>query len=575
MRLRTWILVIVVTAALITGMVWLTSKPLPEVTVYDGPLQFDGDQSMQYLSALVTGYPQRDYTNPQRLEAAQWIEREMKAAGLQVFTQDFDEVIYGKNVTGLRNVYAVIPGKSDKAILVAGHYDIPPYVTQGAGDDASGTVTAMELARVFAKEPTPRYTMIFMASDSEEYGAMWGSFNFLEKSGWKDKLAAVLTLDFANMGELAGVKVRSMGIQQGYTPLWLREAAYRSAGAEAKPIDVSTFNEWVERSVIVAPTEHGVYLRAGIPAVNLGTTPKDPAWQSKLYHTPGDTLDKIQPATMATYGRAAERLLRTIQAMPALPKGEMFYLKTGSKYIPGWALRIIQLLALLPLGAAVAAAWRRAGAINDRQIWAEARQLLALFGAGVLGYIALWLSSENGLMTKFEMYPATQKDPILNRPEILPLLLVLAAAVGGYFFLRWLLRVEPVRDTDTRQAVVLTGMLGLITLAIAFNAGFAALALLAPAIILWPLVKPGQGTGRRVANILLSLTILAVFVVFITLFKKLYFIGYIWWYLLMCAAYGLFRARAILTFLASLALAVRFISAAGSPPSSGSRYTGM
>lgn len=574
MRFRKWLGVMAVTAALVVGLGFFLARPVPPMPVYDDELGFQTSQAMLYLSDLTTRFPRRDYAHPGRLAAADWIADELARNGLEVYTQDFSEVIAGRRVEGLRNVYAVLPGGRPEAILVVAHYDIPPYVRQGAADDASGVATLLELARVFSALK-PRWTMVFLASDSEEYGAMWGSCRFLAESGWKDRLAAVVSLDFANLGEMKGIQLRNMGIQQGYTPLWLRELAKGSVARETLAIDPTPLEEWIERAVTVAPTEHGVYLAAGIPAVDLWGVPQDQPWQSRLYHTAEDTLEKIHPATIEHYGRSAERLLRSVQQMERFPTGEMRYFKLGRRYLPGWAVVLLQLLALLPLAVGALHAWRRlgwgrvaeAGAKVGVEVGAEVRRLAALFLAGCLGYLVLWASSETGLMVKYELYPATQKDPVLENPQLLPLVLVAAALVAGRLFFRRVLRAGEKTSPDVRRAVALSGLLLLTAAAILNNGGFAALVFLAPAIYLWPLARPTRSQAGQIFNLVLAFSTLTVFVAFVLLFVRLYFIGQVWWYILMAAAYGLFRVRAVLAFLVAVALFLRFTSAAFIQPS--------
>lgn len=67
------------------------------------------------------------------------------------------------------NVIARIPGPSPDSpkIVVGGHYDTAPLI-QGAGDNASGTVMTMEMARILSKEKLP-VAVDFVAFDAEEY----------------------------------------------------------------------------------------------------------------------------------------------------------------------------------------------------------------------------------------------------------------------------------------------------------------------------------------------------------------------------------------------------------------------
>lgn len=152
-------------------------------------------------------------------EARQWILDEMKKSSprLQV-SFDSHMIPAGRRITHdveVRNIVAVLPGKSPRRIYVSGHYDSlnlgprgqsgpntgaggagergrgsdpsqtpgqqgtgrgraprdPNIVAPGANDDGSGTVLSMELARVFAESGVEfDATLVFMAVAGEEQG---------------------------------------------------------------------------------------------------------------------------------------------------------------------------------------------------------------------------------------------------------------------------------------------------------------------------------------------------------------------------------------------------------------------
>src|SRR6185295_15273929 len=108
--------------------------------------------------------------------ARQWIFDQLRQSSpkLQV-SFDTHQIPKGGRITRdveLRNVVAILPGKSARRIYVSGHYDTVNYGAQGqaglnatpggpatpaedadapgADDDGSGTVLMMELARAFA-----------------------------------------------------------------------------------------------------------------------------------------------------------------------------------------------------------------------------------------------------------------------------------------------------------------------------------------------------------------------------------------------------------------------------------------
>jgi Zn-dependent M28 family amino/carboxypeptidase len=74
----------------------------------------------------------------------------------------------------LRNVAAVVEGSARGVIVVAAHRDTGP-TGPGANDNASGTATLIQLARVYAdtgagRRPTPLHTLVFLSTD----GGAWG-----------------------------------------------------------------------------------------------------------------------------------------------------------------------------------------------------------------------------------------------------------------------------------------------------------------------------------------------------------------------------------------------------------------
>jgi hypothetical protein len=172
-------------------------------------------QLLTKLSSFHTRNTLSDPNQPNGLGAArQWILDEMQRSSpkLQV---SFDTHIIppGGRIpqeTELRNIIAVLPGKSPRRIYVSGHYDSlnlgqrgqaglntgagargagagaqgrgagqgrggqrsdPNVVAPGANDDGSGTVLSMELARVFAASGIEfDATLVFMAVAGEEQG---------------------------------------------------------------------------------------------------------------------------------------------------------------------------------------------------------------------------------------------------------------------------------------------------------------------------------------------------------------------------------------------------------------------
>ena len=138
--------------------------------------------SLQHLQDFQTRYALAD----NRLEVAEWIKGKFESYGISdVQLQSFDY----QGVTQY-NVVATIPGTAypDEYIIVGGHHDSissnsDPYTTApGADDNASGTVAALEMARVIRQYGyQPPVSIRFVTFACEELG-LWGSKHYSQNA---------------------------------------------------------------------------------------------------------------------------------------------------------------------------------------------------------------------------------------------------------------------------------------------------------------------------------------------------------------------------------------------------------
>lgn len=188
--------------------------------------------------------------------ARNWIKSEMerysKESGgrLKVEFDTFTQPADGRRVTVptvMKNVLAILPGTDpadNRVFIVSGHYDSrasdvndPKIVAPGANDDASGTATAMELARVMSKYKF-NCTLIFVAMVAEEQG-LYGAVNLAKRAkneNWN--VAGMITNDIVgntfgmetSLRDNISVRVFSEGVSVVETA---EEAARRtSTGSE-------------------------------------------------------------------------------------------------------------------------------------------------------------------------------------------------------------------------------------------------------------------------------------------------------------------------------------------------------
>jgi hypothetical protein len=166
--------------------------------------------------------------------ARQWILDEMKrsSARLQVSFDTYDIPAQGERITRevqLRNVMAVLPGRSARRIYVSGHYDSlarpagarrePAAPAQsasggfdwtrgdnpapGANDDGSGTALTMELARVFGESGIEfDATLVFIAFAGEEQGLVGAKLHAQKARAEGSRIDAVFNNDI--VGNVTG-----------------------------------------------------------------------------------------------------------------------------------------------------------------------------------------------------------------------------------------------------------------------------------------------------------------------------------------------------------------------------------
>jgi len=116
-------------------------------------------------------------------KAAEFIADKLKSYGLTPAAGEGQFIQTKGNQTW--NVLGKIEGtaEKDQIILLSAHFDhlgVKDGKTYyGADDDASGTVAVMELARVLAKQPQPRRTIIVALWGSEEKGLLGARYFLL------------------------------------------------------------------------------------------------------------------------------------------------------------------------------------------------------------------------------------------------------------------------------------------------------------------------------------------------------------------------------------------------------------
>lgn len=235
--------------------------------------------------------------------ARDYIVEQLRALGLQPEVQRATAVI-GRAplvyVAEVENVVVRIEGGTPgaPAVLVASHYD-SATTSPGAADDGAGVAIMLELARVLRGAPARGNAVILLFSDGEERGLL-GARSFVQSHPWAVQVAAAINLEARGSGgrpvllELGGAAPRLLELL-GDSGASLMLGSYVTDGYRRSGND----------------TDFTVFREAGWPGYNLAFF-GDPA----SYHTARDTVDRLDPATLAAHASAAARLTRALIAAP-------------------------------------------------------------------------------------------------------------------------------------------------------------------------------------------------------------------------------------------------------------------
>jgi hypothetical protein len=555
-RQRVLVLASLLLSAVLIGVIARSSpQPVSPIAVTRHDATFDGVRAIQYAGVLAVEYQDRVTGSEGARRAAKFLRAQFEALGYAVEDQPFTMWLAGQRVRG-NNVIAVLPGARAENIAVIAHYDGQKTSPQSAEDNASGVGVLLELARELRPLSRAR-GLIFVATDAEE----WGMIGARELAGYlkAHRTQAVISIDYLTRGAAPGLEVDSAGQFAGYAPLWLRTVMAESGRAQGAAISQPAgMDEALGRAVGISSQDQGPLNRAGIPSVNISTMSNDYAAVRLRYHTPQDVFRDFDPPSFQMLGNTVLQALAVLDELPTQREGgASAVLLAGDRFLPGNAILAMQLLGILPL---CVAAWLVAGNLAGAHVRGLRRRLLTplLWTAPPLAAtLLLYGLTAAGILQRYELYPATPKDPFLYRIPLAvvgPLIAVLAA---GLFAVRRLAArgASPGADFATQKSILFLWTPALILCAMLLNAYAACLFLAALGYAALLLVQPRRWF-HRVANLALLLAAAAPFLELLHSVGSLIFLGpRILWYLTLQTAYGVWSPYAIVLFFLAVVVA--------------------
>lgn len=219
-------------------------------------------------------------------KAAQYVVRQFEEIGVEpYFDGGYYQPFEVRGADTYKNIVGVIRGNDpvlkDEYIIVGAHYDHlgvkNDKVYNGADDNASGTATVIEMARLLkARQDQLKRSVIVVAFDAEEKG-LWGS-NYMSKQ-----------LDLSNVKLMMSIDMVGW-LHKGKT-LRLKGAATIKDGKkvlkeEAKKMHLEVDVDDFETSIFGATDTRG-FAQKNVPTLYVTTGLKSP------YHKPEDDADLI------------------------------------------------------------------------------------------------------------------------------------------------------------------------------------------------------------------------------------------------------------------------------------------
>jgi len=291
------------------ALIWLLSLPSLAFGLPDNlPGNFDGARAYEHVRHLVD-LGSRPPASDGIHRAQAYIIAQLKSYGCQVEEHDF----HGSTPLGdlaMKNIVVKIPGTSQGIVLYATHYDtvrIPNFV--GADDGGSGVGTMLELARLFcARKNSLNVWIVFF--DGEEAQGRWtdsasvnwtdtnstfGSREMAASMALSGDLKRVKAMILADMIGPANLKIKR---DTNSTP-WLTDLIWATAA------QLGYENVFVSEKFPITGDDHLSFIRRGVAGCDLID------FSIPYWHTPQDTLDKIDAQSLAVVGHVlAETLPR-------------------------------------------------------------------------------------------------------------------------------------------------------------------------------------------------------------------------------------------------------------------------
>jgi hypothetical protein len=311
-------------------------------------------QRLQELNAKLATFDTRETLSKNVSSVSQWILEELKSSSprLSVSFDTYPLAVQPRvqKPVELRNVIAILPGKTARRIYITGHYDSvnlgpdiasrmnraapgagpanpqaqPTFdhdaVAPGANDDGSGTALTMELARVFAQSGIEfEATLVFALWAGEEQGHLGSGAHAQKLAADNGVVDAMLSNDIvgnirSGNGTLdsASVRVYSVGPEDSMS----RSLARYIESTAALYVPAHRVRLMAREDRFGRGSDHSAFTAAGYPAVVFRESKENFARQ----HSVDDTIDGVDFPYLAQNARVNAAAAAALALAPAPPR---------------------------------------------------------------------------------------------------------------------------------------------------------------------------------------------------------------------------------------------------------------
>ncbi|MSR33921.1 MAG: M28 family peptidase [Phycisphaerales bacterium] len=301
--------------------------------------------------------------------------------------------IPGRGEVTLRNIFIRKEGRQPlPAILLMSHHD-SVAVSPGGSDNGMGVAVCLDAARMLSLQDPPERPVIILVTDGEEAGLL-GAKLFTQNHAWANDIGAVINID--NRGGDGPAQL----FETGPHDLALINAI---APRITHPVMSSFFVEIYRR--MPNGTDLSAFLARGNTGINIACTDA-----IERYHTPADTFDAVNLASLQHEGDMATQALSGLCAMPAneFPTESAVFIDVFGRFVLAWSARsgvvlsIAAVLGVVGFGAHVARAQRQlnetSGDLFTRDYFKGAlATVVALSATIALVMFAAWIMERAGL----------------------------------------------------------------------------------------------------------------------------------------------------------------------------------